>query len=221
VACRIPRVTTKRPAEPENLDADKRAFQQLHEVLSGKRRLGLDGASSKMLRIVLGGRDTDTVITPETFVVQFGPKKQRLPSRYFRRLSPRMMSELLGRASINAVEGPLVVGLPAGNVPKAIGAFPEWSYDAKLVWIVPGADAVRVMVRKSSERWRQPFAQPIPTEGAFVLRELPEWAPAEIVFRDFAAPFPCPRCGTSASRYREIRGAFVCLHCGRSFEHFR
>jgi hypothetical protein len=83
-AYKIPRVTTKRPADPENLDADDRAFAQLHEVLEGRRRLRLDGASSKMLRLILGG-NTDTVITPERFVVHFGAQKQRLPSRYYRR----------------------------------------------------------------------------------------------------------------------------------------
>ena len=216
-AYKIPRVTTKRPSEPENLDADVGAFAQVHEVLNGKRRLRLDGTASKMLRIMLG-RDTDTVITPERFVVHFGPQKQRLPFRYFRRLAPRMMSELLERGAVHTVGGPVVIGLPSSSVPKVPGAFPEWSYEPKLVWVVPGADVVKVIVRKSPERWTVPVVQPIPVEGPLALRELPEWAPRE-VYREFVLALPCPRCCAPATRYREIRDALVCLKCGRSFEH--
>ncbi|MBS2018007.1 MAG: hypothetical protein JST00_34340 [Deltaproteobacteria bacterium] len=218
-AYEIPRVTTKRASAADDLGADARAFQELHDVLSGKRRLGLDGASSKMLRIILGGGDTDTVITPERFVVHFGPRRQRVPSRYSLRLAPRMMSELLARAAIEAVEGPVVVGLPAGTVPKTTGAFPEWSYDARLIRVVPGTDAVKVIVRGSPEQWTRPLVQPVPKEGILEPRELPEWAPSEVAYTELATDLSCPRCGTAARRYRQIRGALVCLSCGRSLQH--
>ncbi len=183
------------------------------------RMLALDFAIvANPSRIMLGGGDTDTVITPERFVVHFGPQKQRLPSRYFRRLSPRMMSALLERAAIDAIAGPVVIGLPASTVPKMTGVFPEWSYEAKLVWVVAEADVVKVIVRKSPERWTVPFVQAVPKEGPLALGELPEWAPSE-VYLEFVASLPCPRCGTPATRYRQIRDALVCLECGRSFEH--
>jgi len=216
-AYKIPRVTTKRPAEPENLDADLRAFAQVHQVLHRKRRLRLDGAASKMLRIMLGG-DTDTVITPERFVVHFGPQKQRRPCCYFRRLAPRMMSGLLECGAVHTVVDPVVIGLPASSVPKVPGAFPEWPYEPKLVWVVPGADVVKVIVRKSPERWAVPVIQPIPVEGPLALRELPEWAPTQ-GYREFISTLPCPRCGAAGTRYREIRDALVCLTCGRSFDY--
>jgi hypothetical protein len=206
------------PAEAENLDADERAFAQLQEVLNGKRRLRLDGRSSKMLRIMFGGRDTDAVITPERFVVHFGTQKQRLPSRYFRRLAPRMMSYLLERASIEAVTGPVVIGLPARHVPDAAGAFAEWWHEAKLVWVVPGAEVVKVIVRKGPERWARSFVQPVPNEGPLVVRELPDWAPSE-VYTELETALACPRCGVGSTRYRVIRTALVCLRCSRSFEH--
>src|SRR5262249_4641525 len=128
----IPRVTTKRPNTSESLDADERAFDDLREVLDGRQRFRLDGASSKMLRTILGGAsDTETVITPDRCSVHFGRQKQRLPSSY-RRLAPRVVSELLERAAIQAVRDPMVIGLPHEAVPM-VSDFPSWSYEARLV----------------------------------------------------------------------------------------
>ena len=204
------------PTAPGDLGADERAFTEVGEVLDGRRRFRLDGASAKMLRLILGGADTDTVITPERFVVHFGPQKQRLPSRYFRHLAPRVMSELLERAALDAVSGPVVIGLPGGDVPM-VSDFPRWSYESKLLWIVAAGDVVRLSVRRSREAWREPFAQAVPPEGPLALLELPEWTPTPPAYREFAMPLTCTRCGLESTHYRRLRDALVCLRCGRSF----
>jgi hypothetical protein len=202
----------------DDLDVDVRAFDRLREVLEGRWRPRLDGTSSKTLRVVLGAREADASITPERFIIHFGAQKQRSPSSYYRRLAPGVVSEILERASIDSVAGPLVIGLPAGEVPS-MGTFFEWAYGPKLVWIVPAERSVKVVVRASPERWRAPFTRPVPGEGPLALRELPEWAPKEPAYRDFAPPLSCPRCGAPSTRYRSLEDALVCGACGRSFEH--
>jgi hypothetical protein len=114
---------------------------------------------------------------------------------------------------------PLVIGLPAGEVSRMPGAFPQWSYEPKLVWIVPADESVKIIVRASPERWQVPFVQAVPADGPLVLRELPDWAPPERVYKEFATPVPCINCGTASTRYRAIRGALVCTKCRRSFDH--
>jgi hypothetical protein len=197
-----------------DLNAEARAFGQVREVLAGRLRVPLDAGSSKVLFILFRSA-TDAVVTPDVFGVHFGPQKRRRPFSYFRSLAPAVVSELLDRAALESVAEPLIIGLPAGDVARVPG-YPAWSFDAKLVWIVPAAE-VKIVVRHSPERWSAPFVRPIPTDGPLALRELPDWA-LQVEHRNFERPLECPRCGTQSSCYRQAGNALVCQRCGRSFE---
>ena len=59
----------------------------------------------------------------------------------------------------------------------------------------------------------------VAADGPLALKELPEWAPSEVVYKDFATPFSCVRCGGASTRYRAIQDALVCTKCRRSFDH--
>jgi hypothetical protein len=144
---------------------DIQAFAQLKQVLRGELRVPLDGTSSKMLRQMCDHHATIAIITSEKFVGYSERSRQRI----IRRVSPRAISALLERAKIDVpVERPLVIGLPEDIVVCTDG-FPEWSYKSKLVWLVPGEDAVKIAVRDSVERWVVAFHQDVPLDGPLAL----------------------------------------------------
>jgi rubredoxin len=194
---------------------DERAFHVLGDVLAGTR-VPLDACTSKTMLVVLDV-DTDTLVTPSAFLVHRGTQKQRRPLSYSRRFAPAIVSELMWRANVERVTSPIVIGLPAGNVPK-VPLFSTWSYAAVLVWLVPSPSAVKLIVRRSPEAWREPYVRDIPSEGPFALRELPEWCPAKTSWTTLDVALSCPSCGVSSTRYRELADALVCSACGRSFK---
>ncbi|HVH42670.1 MAG TPA: hypothetical protein VM925_10010 [Labilithrix sp.] len=205
--------------EGEGVDADGRAFVLLRDILACRRRVPLDGRSSKVLQMLLTGSAADALVTADVFAVHLGPQKQRRPNVYFRRLAPAVASELLDRGSVASVTSPVVIGLPAGEVAMTHG-FPAWSYDAKLVCIVPTDSVLRIIVRASPERWQVPFVRPVPPDGPLALPpELPDWVPTQVEHRVFANGLACPCCGVESSRYREVREALVCELCCRSFDY--
>jgi hypothetical protein len=157
----------------EDTDADLRAFADVADVLAGRARLPLDDGASKMLSLLLSHGSTDALITIERFVVHYGPQKRRSPSRYYRRLGPSVVSELLERAALKSVLNPVVLGLPAGELPRT--AFS--SYQSRLIWIVPAKESVRIIVRPSPEPSQTLFVLPAPDAGPLALRELPAFAP--------------------------------------------
>jgi hypothetical protein len=209
-------VAATRLARAANLEVDAHAFEHLQEVLRGERRIALDGLSSKTLSFLFRP-ETDGVANPEHFGIHFGPRKRRRPSTYFPRTSPRIVSEILTRGSVAAISVPVVIGLPAGTIPATADLYDAWSYEAKLVWIVPGADLVKIIVRPCPEPLTVafPFVQPIPSEGPLALREMPLLVPE---YQELTAATPCPHCGTPATRYRKVGGALICLACHLSFE---
>lgn len=191
---------------------DEGAFDRLREVLEGGRA-PLDPRASKVLRLILGG-DHDLEVTRARFAVHLQSTRSPYPQEYLRRTAPAIVSFLLARAEVPAVPRPLVFALRGGQVRSPEGTA-EWGYPAKRVWIVPGAEVVKVLVRTSPEPNEVPFVSGIPTEGPLAWRELPLYEPT---YRDSRAPIVCPRCGASATRHRVLRSALVCPHCARSFE---
>ncbi len=193
---------------------DERAFERVLRLLRGGERLQFDGCTSKMLRILFGG-DTDSLLTARRFDVHIG-MRYRKPFTYYRRLAPGAVSEILTRAELQNVSTPVVIGLPGASVAD-VRNFGSWSYDPKLIWIVPISTEMQMSVRSSPERWRQPFVGAIPDEGPLALRPLPEWHPPAPRWRELDETLRCPNCGVEAKRYRELTDALVCCACARSF----
>jgi hypothetical protein len=220
-------------------DGGERAFDWVKQILDGGPRVPL-GFGSKMLCIVLGGdfEESETVeaganveLTQKAFEVHFPPQKRRRPSSYFRSLALPVVSELMTRAALRRVTRSVVVGVPAGRVPRlgseAIAegtepGFPAWSYGPKLVWIVPGMDIVRLFVRPAPEPWRRSWSDEIPVDGPLALPpELPPWAPEPHVFVSFDEPRACPHCQSPSLRYRRADDILICPKCARSFREKR
>lgn len=123
------------------------------------------------MRLILGA-ETDCIVTQTAFSVHFGPKRQRHPNTYYRRVGPRIVSELLSRARVQNVTRPIVIGLPAGDVPGFAKAR-VWSYSPTTAWIVPSEEAVTIVVRRSPTHWRLPYVGAIPSHGSLALVALP------------------------------------------------
>ncbi len=147
-----------------------RAYELTKCVLAGGARFELDAGSTRVMRLIFGA-ETDCVVTQAAFSVHFGPTRQRYPNTYYRRVGPRIVSELLTRAHVQYVTRPMVIGLPAGDVPGFATTRP-WSYAPTTVWIVPSPTAIRLIVRRSLTEWRLPYVGAIPTHGALALVEL-------------------------------------------------
>lgn len=203
--------------------ADDDAFAAVQAVLAGELHVELDGGSSKMLQILLDTA-TNAVITPGSFVVHFHEVERRRPARYFSRLAPPVLGELLRRAGLGRVDESVVLELPAGDVPR-FEQFPAWKYASRLVWIDASPVAVNLAVRPGS-LLLTPRVLPIPIDGPLAYPRTRPWQPAPERWRTFDPPRACPHCGAAADRYRELRAegpgseitaAFVCLTCHRSF----
>lgn len=137
------------PTSPPSLELDEQAFARLQEVLAGRARVPLDTASAKLLRVVLGG-DTNAVVTAAQLVIHFSGVEARFPLCYMRRLAPAAVQALLDRAGLVRLAEAAVIRLPAGEVP-AVENFRGWSHAGRRVWIVPGADLVRIAVRAGED----------------------------------------------------------------------
>lgn len=205
-------MTTDRRGLYDEPDADP--FERVHEVLAGRLRVPLGPRTVVFFYPLFFAGSNDAVVTRERFTVQFGPPKPRRPQRYHLDAAPSIVSEVLARAGVEAVCEPRVLGLPPAEV--SVAGLRTWPYESKLVWVVPGAEVVKLVVRPSAEPLLQPFDEPIPADGPLALRELPEWTP-RIDYRELAAPLACPNCNAEASRYREAHGRLVCSRCARSF----
>jgi hypothetical protein len=84
-------------------------------------------------------------------------------------------------------------------------------------WFLPGDDALRILLRRRADLPSAPL--PVPMDDPFAVAEpLLAWSPHVPRFRDEVSPRECPHCQQSATRFRDLRGALVCLGCGRSFE---
>jgi hypothetical protein len=175
-------MTNPDPNQDETVGADERAFDRLWAILAGRRLFApLDGGSSKMLRSLVRGSGTDSVITRDRFVVSFESRRTVLPASYPRSFAPRVLNELLSRARASRVTEPTLIGLPAREVGVAANpvrsdgssypAYPALVYDSKLVWIVPSTDVVKVVVRNAAESVPWPYVRDIPSEGPLALPE--------------------------------------------------
>jgi hypothetical protein len=211
------------------------AFERIQACLAGGPRAPLTPGASKALLFVLGGRlfehwthspPADAEITETSFDVYFDMRRSKRPSPYVPSLAFPVVSELMTRADVGAILRPIVLGLPAGSVPPAsYGAapdfespppYPGWSYGHKLVWIVPGTEMVRLVVRPWAQGGDRPWSQEPPADGPLALPpELPHWAPE---FLSLDAAVACLHCGSPAARYQRLAGAWVvCSRCGRPF----
>lgn len=193
---------------------DEAAFEVLNDVLDGRRRVEPD---AKMLWILLGdGRDA--TITRDEFVVHFGPMKRRRPLGYYRRFGPGVLSYILERGGVSNVSAPIVIGLPATDLPRLSKGGGPGHRGPLTVWVVRTTRSVRVVVRAAIKEWRAAYSGPIPPSGLLALPDPPEeWRPAEKVWIDLSEPLECARCGASGSRYRQLPDALICLSCGCSF----
>lgn len=195
--------------DDEGREEDERAFGRLHDVLLGAR-VPLDRRAAKVLRLLLDG-DCDAEISPNAFGVHLGPTRSRYPYRHFLRTAPGVVAHLLAHAGAGPVRDPVVLAVPAGTIDDDA----PWSHPTKRVWVVPGSDVVKLLVRTSPAPEEEPFTRPVPPDGPLALRELPALEPT---YRELASPLACPRCGSSARRYRALGSALVCLRCHRSFD---
>jgi hypothetical protein len=128
------------------------------------------------------------------------------------------LSDVLQRASAPAVTEALVIGLPSGIVGIAED-FPAWSFDPKLVWIVPDTDSVKLMIRADvlGRQTRQTVRATALSSGcaaAIAARQVDAHLTRHV---DFHAPLTCPWFGGSSTRYREVRDGLICPRCARSF----
>jgi hypothetical protein len=221
-----PRVTPSRDPEP--------AFERVQACLAGGPRAQLTPAASKALLFVLGGRlfehwshspPADAEITETSFDVYFDLRRSKRPSPYFPSLAFPVVSELMTRAGLAAVRQAIVAGLPAGAVPSVPYAampdfesppYPGWSYGSKLVWIVPGTDMVRLVVRPWPEGGDRPWSKEPPADGPLALPPaLPQWEPE---FLSFDTAVTCLHCGSRAAQYQRLgEGLVACSRCGRPF----
>lgn len=74
---------------------------------------------------------------------------------------------------------------------------------------------MKIIVRACPEPLTIAFVKPIPGEGPLALREMPLLVPE---YTKLTTAAPCPHCGTTATRYRNVAGALICLACHRSFD---
>jgi hypothetical protein len=231
------------PPDDRSDDAEEGAFDLVKRCLDGGPRASLGKDSSKLLSFVLGGASgegetthtgRDVEIAESAFVIHFGPQKARRPSEYPCSLALSVISQLMTLADLRTVTRPVVVGLPAGRVPEFSeprlaedphgpkAPFPAWSYGPTLLWFVPGADTVRLVVRPGAEAWHRPWSRDIPVDGPLALPpEPPAWRPEVPVFASFREPIACPHCQSSSSRYRQTADVLICSHCARSFREKR
>ena len=185
------------------MSAEEMAFATLQDVLAGKARVELDAASTKMLALLFLMPDADVVITPERFDVFWGARRQR--SEYFRALAPAVVSAILAQAKITCVDEPTLVVLGSWRTGHR-------DHPPRRVWIAPSSEVVRIAIRDTAEK------QPAVSTSELGLPS--DWCPSPRapVVVEFERPHECPHCRVASKRYRDLLdGAYVCLHCARSF----
>jgi hypothetical protein len=185
------------------MSTEEAAFTTTQGVLAGEARVELDAASTKMLTLLFWMPDADVVITPAHFEVFWGARRQR--SEYFRALSPAVVSAILTQANVARVDEPKLIVLGSWQTGRR-------EHPPRRVWIAPSSDVVRLAVRDTAEK------QPGVSTSALGLPS--NWCPhpRPPVVVDFERPYECPHCRVESTRYRDLLdGAYVCLHCARSF----
>ena len=191
---------------------DDNAFERVLEVLAGARKPELGLGEKKMARI-LWSPPTDVIVAQDRFEMQWVTHPRRRPHRYFPRLAPGTVFELMRRLGVDRIEEPVV-----GVVQRSPDDWLGERFGPVAVWVVPGSAEIRVFFRAIPNDDHAP-TRPIPEEGPWALPEpAPEWQPPRKTFLVNEARWSCPHCGAVPERFRELSSALICPECGRSFD---
>lgn len=188
-------------------------FADLQQVLAGRLFVRLDARAAKTM-CLLQRDDSDSVITKDRFKSWYRHGKGRTGTSYFLSTAPSLMGALMTAVGIAALDKPLLIRLPAGQVPS-IDGFPAWGHGPLLVWVHATNEQVELKVRTVVAEWTAPSWVNAPKGGPDEPSDLEYWRGRA---RRFVPYRPCPRCGTTDSPYRDYESYGVCERCGRSFE---
>jgi rubredoxin len=181
------------------------AWEDLMSVLRGTQRPPLDARALKLLKLITAA-PIDVRVRPgclETWPERGGR------NQYVSELAAPVLYHLMRRLGLSRIDDARVGLIERAGLGASFGAA-----RLRALWIVPGPDAVMILLRDAPRRRGPRVAVPVPETGPWALPIAYAHPEADWV----AATRACPHCKTRPSVFRRLDRAFVCPECGRSFE---